>query len=73
MKCERCGERGLLKSDLIGDLGCVSCYGNDFENLEKCDCCGKDLKGKTQYIGGTLKYDMVCFECFRECKSKECE
>lgn len=26
MTCKRCGQTGLLKSDLCGKYGCVSCF-----------------------------------------------
>lgn len=26
MTCKRCGQTGLLESDLCGEYGCVSCY-----------------------------------------------
>ena len=42
MTCMRCGQTGLLESDLCGDYGCVSCF--DGTKTDPCKRIDKIVK-----------------------------
>jgi predicted oxidoreductase len=60
MTCKRCGQTGLLESDLCGDYGCVTCFdGTKADSRKRIDeivkKCGiydsrKDQEGYYEHI-----------------------
>jgi hypothetical protein len=42
--CKNCGEKDLLKSDIIGDH-CVYCYGYDANEIEELIAKSKEKEG----------------------------